>query len=336
MTISATDTSVQYTGDGTDAVLSTVFTYFADGDVVVTQRITATGVEATMVKGTHYSIAGGSTTGAVGNVTVITGATNFTTAMTWTIKRAVPLTQSTDYVENDRFPAASHETALDRATMQAQDVDSRRSITAPVTDLTSISLELPSSVDRASKLMSFDASGAASVATPTTVGYGKVRLAIKIASTDTTLTLTAEDWPSTYNSVELEFCGLLADAVSAKLEIRPIDTGVVQTTNMSIMESRNVAGTVTTPTGTDWMLDFATSTGTDDRMNGSVIFTNNNGFLNGHGQFTYRSTTNHVHTIVSYQRHTTIGAQWDGFTVHFDGVSTIASGEVRLWGIPRT
>lgn len=38
------------------------------------------------------------------------------------IERTIPLTQETDYVEGDRFPAASHEAALDKLTMLIQNI----------------------------------------------------------------------------------------------------------------------------------------------------------------------------------------------------------------------
>jgi len=335
MTLSATDTEVQYTGTGLDSALSTAFKYFVDANVVVTKRVTATGADSTMALGTHYSIAGGSTTGAVGTVTVINGTVNFPTSVTWTIKRVIPITQATDYVENDLFPAASHEIALDRLTMQVQDVDARKSLAFPTSD-GAMNPQIPSSVDRANKVLSFTSTGAPSVATQTTVGYGKVLLSTVTASGDANIEITEEDWNATYDSVELELVALVAGGVTHKLTLNPIDTGVVQTTNMSIMESLNTAGTVTTPTGTDWQLDLAQgSSGPDDAVNGTATFTANAGYLNGHGVWTYRTTTNHISSIASYQRHDTIGARWDGFKVWF-GTGTIASGTIRLWGIPRT
>ena len=41
--------------------------------------------------------------------------------MQWHIRRNTTQTQLTDYVENDAFPAETHENALDRLTMLAQD-----------------------------------------------------------------------------------------------------------------------------------------------------------------------------------------------------------------------
>lgn len=62
---------------------------------------------------THYSISNVGVAGG-GNITLVTGAVlNDEIA----ILRDVPFTQLTDYVENDAFPAETHEDALDQLTM---------------------------------------------------------------------------------------------------------------------------------------------------------------------------------------------------------------------------
>jgi len=160
MTLAVDGNPQSYTGTGADTPLGTVFLFFTATDVVVTQRINATGVNATMVKDTHYTLTGGSAAGAVGTVTPITGSVNFAATMTWIISRAVPLTQSIDYIANDGFPAESHETALDRLTMQLQDLSAivDRCLKFPVGDET-LTSELDNKVDRDGKVVSFDSSG---------------------------------------------------------------------------------------------------------------------------------------------------------------------------------
>ena len=168
MTVSVTTTVQQYTGTGLETELNTVFPFFVSSDIVVTQRVTATGVDTTMVLGTHYTVEGGSAAGAVGIVTPIDGATDFTTAMTWTLRRSLPLTQSLDYVENDSFPAASHEAGLDRLTLQSQDRSALldRALRFPFGDAESLTSELPSAFARKSKALTFDDSGNVTVTDP--------------------------------------------------------------------------------------------------------------------------------------------------------------------------
>ena len=159
MTVSTTISHVAVVVTGADTAIATTFPFFDAVDLLVTQRVTATGVDTTMVLGTHYSVSGGG--GSDGTVTVIAGVTNFTTAMTWTIERITPKTQATDYVEGDSFPAESHETALDKLTHLAQerDTDVGRTIKIPLSDPAGLTVELPNSVTRAEKFLNFDSSG---------------------------------------------------------------------------------------------------------------------------------------------------------------------------------
>jgi hypothetical protein len=335
MTISVNGNPTSYTGTGGNPALSTVFVFFADSDVIVTQRVTATGAETTMVLGEHYTLSGGSASGAVGTVTPIAGGTDFTTAMTWTIERAVPLTQELDYVENDTFPAASHEQGMDRLTTQSQDDRAQvtRALRFPITDAASLTSQLPDSVTRASKVLSFDANGNVTVSTPTSVGYGKVLLDSEDAAASATVEMLATNWPATYDRIELELVNVLS-ASGTLLTLKPIDNGSATTTNLNSQIMQSVAGTVTDSDNADWQLNTAAGTGTDDVISGSAMFTYNGGFLNGVGNWTYRSTSNHISNWVSYQRHTTIGTQWDGIEVSFSA-GNITSGSIRLWGLPK-
>lgn len=335
MTISNNDNPQQFTGTGADTPLGTVFLFFTATDIIVTQRITATGVALLLTDGVHYAVTGGSDTGAVGVVTPLDGATDFTTAMTWTIERAIPLTQAHDYLSNDTFPAESHETGLDRLTMQSQDKQAivDRSIRFPETDLLAVVSELPDSVTRAGKVLSFDSSGNVALATPTTVGFGKVLLDSEDAANQGEVVMTATNWPALYDRIELELINILS-ASGSLLELKPIDSGTPSSTNLSTQIYQFVGATATTPTGTDWQLNQAAGGTADDVISGSATFTYNGGFLNGEGAWTYRNATNHCSAFVSYQRHTTVGTQWDGIEVSFT-TGNITSGTVRLWGIPK-
>lgn len=145
-----------YTGTGANTVLATTFPFIDETDLVVTQRVTATGVETVLTLSTHYTVTGGSY--VKGEVTPVDGATDFPTTVTWNIKRATPLTQNSDYVENDDFGAETHEKALDKLTYAVIDLEEKlgRSLQVPTSDADPG--ELPNSVDRASKYLGFDAS----------------------------------------------------------------------------------------------------------------------------------------------------------------------------------
>jgi hypothetical protein len=77
---------------------------------------------------------------------------------TISVFRDVPLTQLTDYVQSDAFPAQSHEDALDKLTMiaQQQQFDRARTLRVPLGEAVE---ELPSAAARAGLVLSFDSAG---------------------------------------------------------------------------------------------------------------------------------------------------------------------------------
>jgi hypothetical protein len=69
-----------------------------------------------------------------------------------------------DYVANDAFPAETHEQALDKLTMLAQEMRSSggpldRALRYPVTEPSPYVAELPAKADRSNKLLGFNANG---------------------------------------------------------------------------------------------------------------------------------------------------------------------------------
>jgi hypothetical protein len=78
------------------------------------------------------------------------------------ILREVPLTQDVDYQENEKFPANTHEQALDKLTMITQQLKEKfaRQLTLSVTETgTTANSELPLAASRANKFFAFDGSG---------------------------------------------------------------------------------------------------------------------------------------------------------------------------------
>ena len=156
MTVTTTANLAIYNGDGATVAFPTTFEFFDAGDIVVTERVIATGVETVKTLTTDYTVSGGSA--AAGTVTAVTAPPS---TVQWAIGRKTPLTQQIDYVENDDFPAETHEQGLDRGVMIAQDRQGEldRALKVPVSDPASSIGELPNSVDRASQFLSFDAAG---------------------------------------------------------------------------------------------------------------------------------------------------------------------------------
>lgn len=89
--------------------------YFLETSHVLVVRRAASGTETVLEEGTHYDVDGaGDSSG--GTVTIKSGHEPDATDRIIII-RNVPLTQETDYVENDAFTAETHERALDKLTM---------------------------------------------------------------------------------------------------------------------------------------------------------------------------------------------------------------------------
>jgi hypothetical protein len=160
MTVSSTTNKVSYSGNGSTVEFAYTFKIFAAADLDVYIR-SSTGTETLQTITTNYTVSGaGSDSG--GNVTFVTAPA---TGETVVIQRSVAATQGTDYVENDPFPAESHEDALDRLTMiaQQQQEELDRCIKASVTNTIAGSTFTLSAADRANKIFAFDGNGDLSV-----------------------------------------------------------------------------------------------------------------------------------------------------------------------------
>jgi hypothetical protein len=153
MTVSSTTLKNSYTASGSQTTFAYAFKIFADADL----KVYVNGTLKTLT--THYTVTNAGVT-AGGNVVFGTGLTASDKVV---IQRDLTLTQATDYVENDPFPADSHETALDRLTFIVQQlndgVESRSfKFAKTVTDAGTIEINLDSS-DRSSKILAFDSTG---------------------------------------------------------------------------------------------------------------------------------------------------------------------------------
>ena len=154
MTVATTTNKISYTGNGSTTVFAYNYRILTDSDLQVY-------VDGTLKSlSTHYTVSGaGDASG--GNVTFTSGNTPPDTKKV-VIIRNMPQTQATDYVANDPFPAETHEEALDKLTMIAQDVqkdvDESFRFASTVTDAGTITIDKNAS-DRASLVLAFDSSG---------------------------------------------------------------------------------------------------------------------------------------------------------------------------------
>jgi hypothetical protein len=165
MTISTTDSSISYSGNGVTLAFAVPFRFLVNGDIVAVLRSTA-GVETTQILDTNYTLTGADDD-AGGTLTMIVAPASGEKLV---IRRVVGITQETDYISGDSFPAESHERALDRLTMIGQQHEESlgRSLQFPVSD--TASAVIPTSASRANKFLAFDADGNASVSSATDPG----------------------------------------------------------------------------------------------------------------------------------------------------------------------
>ena len=158
MTISSTTVKNSYSGNGTLDTFNYTFKIFANADVQVIIR-DASATETVKTLTTHYTVTGAGS--ASGGTIVFTSGNIPTATETVVLRRALPQTQSIDYIANDPFPAESHEEGLDRSMMAVQQLQEEvdRSIKLSRTNtMTSTEFSI-GDTDRAGKIFGFDSAG---------------------------------------------------------------------------------------------------------------------------------------------------------------------------------
>lgn len=116
-----TSTTVREIYDGNNSTVTPYvipFKFLEDGDIIVIVTDSA-GDQTTLTLTSDYVVTGAGDD--EGGSLVTTAA--IPVDSTVTVVRRTPVTQTTQYVEADEFPAASHELAFDKVTMQNQEQD---------------------------------------------------------------------------------------------------------------------------------------------------------------------------------------------------------------------
>lgn len=157
MTVSNQTNRIAAVGSGaTGQEVPFLFPITATSDLLVKKRVTATGVETTLDETTNYTVEiSGDIGGTLTTVTVIE------TTEQIHIIRNTPNTQSLDLVAGGSFSPENIEDALDKnMKVGIENKDAiGKAIIFPATDAASLTTELPSSIDRASKNLTFDSDG---------------------------------------------------------------------------------------------------------------------------------------------------------------------------------
>lgn len=116
MTVSSTQSYVEYNADGVTATFTIPFYFLLNSDISVMVADSAGNISE-LVNGNDFTVTGAGDSGG-GSLTFGTVTASGKTIL---IYRNPPVTQETKYYENGKFPAASHEAALDKLTMLIQE-----------------------------------------------------------------------------------------------------------------------------------------------------------------------------------------------------------------------
>jgi hypothetical protein len=161
MTVSSTTVKQSYSGNGSTSAFTYSFLINSTAELTVIIRTDSTGTETVKSIGTHYNVSDSAGSGTV----TFTSGNIPASGETVVLIRDTNLTQTTDYVENDPFPAESHESALDKLTLQTQELQEEldRSIKLSRTNTMTSTEFTVGATDRADKILAFDGSGEISV-----------------------------------------------------------------------------------------------------------------------------------------------------------------------------
>jgi len=224
MTVSSTTTKVSASGDGSTAAFNYTFKIFADSEMEVIIR-SSTGVETTKTLTTHYNVSGAGAD-AGGTVTFTSGNIP-ASGETVVLRRKLALTQGTDYVENDPFPANSHEDGLDRLTFITQGLQEELDRSFKVSRTNSITTPefTENAAARASKALGFSSDGNTlavvdSIILPTSLSGASLKM-IRVNSGETSYEFQTPAQVFT-NLLATESNGIIAHAGSGSAEPRTI------------------------------------------------------------------------------------------------------------------
>ena len=141
MPISSTiNPRTQYAGSGTSGPFSTSFIFINEDNLKVI-KTDSLGNDTTLILTTDYTVSGGGSGGAIGSV-LLTEPLESNEVLT--ILRVTPLTQETDYIPNDRFPAETHEQALNKLTLISQELNNKFTLSLQLPESSTLSnIQLP-------------------------------------------------------------------------------------------------------------------------------------------------------------------------------------------------
>lgn len=188
MTVSSTTNRKEYTGNGAtvEFAISPII-IFDTSDLEVYVVTTATGAATPLTENTDYTVTTPVPFNGTATVDLSGGANPYgapSALQKLVIVRNLPLTQETDFVQNDSSDAEVAEDALDYLTMVTQQLSARvdRSFRLSDSDVSGADLILPEVGDRADKYLSFDSSGYLAMALGTDGEGGALSVALALTT----------------------------------------------------------------------------------------------------------------------------------------------------------
>ena len=253
MTISSTTNTVSYTGNGSTTAFAVNYVFFGTGtsaEIEVVQVVIATGAESVKSNGSDFTVSGGS--GATGTVTAAVAPAS---TVKWVINRATTQTQETDYVENDPFPAESHEEALDRLTAVDQEQQRALGRTAQLPDGYTGSFDptLPTTITANTALV-INATADGFIVGPTAAEISSAQTYATNASNSATASAnSAAAAATTYDNFDDRYLGQKSSDPSTDNDGDALLTGALyfNTSNNVMMVYTGSAWVRTTPTSSD-------------------------------------------------------------------------------------
>ncbi len=231
MTVNTTIAKEQASGNGSTTSFSFPYPLLEDDDLLVTLVDNNGAAVSTVLDGAgtyDYSISGTYDTDYQGYTTGVNCVFNTAPPSGYrlTLSYSIDIKQATDYVDNDDFPANSHERALDKLTLIAQQMNETldRSIKMSVNDTSDVDVILPaSSPDAVIGVWNSDASAIVAGPTATEISNAEANanIASAAASTATSAKNDAEtardEAQATVGAVRVSANDTTADNLEAKL-----------------------------------------------------------------------------------------------------------------------
>jgi hypothetical protein len=290
MTVSTSTSTASYTANGSTTTFAYPFKIFANSDLAVILRNNTTGVETLQVLNSAYTVTGA---GSDAGGSVVFG-TAPATGNTVFIRRSLPLTQETNFVPNDPFPAEAHEDALDKLTMLVQQINVsgvENSIRVPTSEAGITNTLLPISSQRPNTFFTFDVNGNISlvpIATtnPTSMYFQKftgdgttVNFTLSSAPGGTGATMMVyidgvyqEKGTSAYTISGAVLTFSEAPPVNASIEVVTFDVSAIGTTSAAATTQTNASYSANNvQAALDDIITNSTGTGNLVRATGGVL-----------------------------------------------------------------